>query len=174
MTPRSLATNTPGTTSDPLAQLADIHLPAPVASFPWAPGWWLLLILAVGTITLVSFLAWRRHRRRAWLRQALVELDALEAIDSNTALAQALNQLLRRVAIRCHGEYVAGLAGRNWQRFLTAHAGAQQDGEPWAQLDAACYRSETALSNRAEIIGHCRQWIVRQSRQRKTTGAEHV
>ena len=38
--------------ASPLDQLADIHLPPPVANFPWAPGWWVLL--GLGLIVLVA------------------------------------------------------------------------------------------------------------------------
>ncbi|MEC8428778.1 MAG: DUF4381 domain-containing protein, partial [Pseudomonadota bacterium] len=50
-----------GPTSDPLAQLRDIHLPEDaISQLPTAPGWWILaLTLIVVSITMIVI--WRRH-----------------------------------------------------------------------------------------------------------------
>ena len=33
--------------ANPLDQLRDIHLPEPISWWPLAPGWWLLIIIAL-------------------------------------------------------------------------------------------------------------------------------
>ena len=50
---------------NPLDQLADIHLPDPVSWWPLAPGWWMLLGLAVSIFIAVALLVAARKRKIA-------------------------------------------------------------------------------------------------------------
>ncbi|HYN78294.1 MAG TPA: DUF4381 family protein, partial [Lamprocystis sp. (in: g-proteobacteria)] len=65
--------------ADPLAGLRDWHLPAPVAWWPPAPGWWLVAgLVMVGVV--VGWAWWqRRQRRRAAARIALSRLAVMGA-----------------------------------------------------------------------------------------------
>lgn len=84
-----------------LAELRDIHLPEPIALWPLAPGWWLLvaaLVLGVGLVV------WSRRRaQRSPRRAALGEVQRLEAeyrsSGDGSALAGGLSALLRRVSL---------------------------------------------------------------------------
>lgn len=120
--------------SDPLSELADIHLPEAVGIWPLAPGWWLviavLLALAVWAVILL-----RRHLHRLRLRRhALEELDRCRRIlERSTGNGQttvdyvnAVNAVLRRVALtHFPRRTVAGLTGERWVEFLRSHGNLQ-------------------------------------------------
>ena len=108
--------------NDPLANLRDIHLPAPISSWVPAPGWWMLALLLAATFLLVFYV--RRHRQRSAQRIALRELDSLVATASGLqSLATGFSELLRRSAIHRFGaNQVASLHGREWEQFLQAHS----------------------------------------------------
>jgi len=150
--------------ASPLDQLADIHLPPPVANFPWAPGWWALL--GLGLIALVASVIWLRKRRckSAFRRAALLELAALNAAASDQEFAQQLNQLLRRVALHSFAkDDIAGLSGDKWMDFLYQSCGdkpAFSDTSLTALLAAAYQPSSDSLP-RDVLIAESKGWIRR-------------
>ncbi|MEE8059638.1 MAG: DUF4381 domain-containing protein [Pseudomonadales bacterium] len=85
---------------DPLAQLRDIHLPDAVSSWPPAPGWWILTIMAIALLAvgLYKLSQWIRSNR--YRRQAIKQLAELEQYGANkTEYLQRLNQLLKQTAL---------------------------------------------------------------------------
>lgn len=97
-------------TSDPLAQLRDIHLPEPVSWWPPALGWWLTAALLVGLL-LSAFLMWRRRRQRfGYRREALITLQAIDPAAPEAA--QQIGQLLRRTA-------KTGFPSQHWEALPT-------------------------------------------------------
>ena len=48
---------------DPLSQLRDIHLPQSGGFWPPAPGWWLLIAIAIA-LGILAFVLIRRKRRK--------------------------------------------------------------------------------------------------------------
>ncbi|CAA0109799.1 Uncharacterised protein [Zhongshania aliphaticivorans] len=155
------AMNTP---ASPLDQLADIHLPAPVASFPWAPGWW--FVLCVGLITLICIALWLyQHRRKnAFRRAALSELTALATIEDDSLFAQLLNQLLRRVALHSHQKNdIASLSGKRWIDFLSRSCG-DKPAFTHQTLDSmleAAYQASAKPLPRDALITESKTWIRR-------------
>lgn len=125
--------------TDPLSQLADIHLPEPVGFWPPAPGWWILLVILCVLAYVVGkrlFAAWRQRRICAF---AIAELDkCLVTYQSNMKSAPAeqadavklnfvneLNAVLRRVALKHFPhEPLASLNGPDWIAFLRSHGDA--------------------------------------------------
>ena len=101
-----------------LSNLHDIALPAPVSYWPPAPGWWILgfALLAVTLILIARLVA--HHRRNAYRRAALRELDAIgPAVDSASAVC--ISAVLKRAALVAFPrEQVAGLTGPAWLAFL--------------------------------------------------------
>lgn len=123
-----------------LDQLAPEHAPPPPGWWPPAPGWWLLAFLGLG-LAVAAFLRWRNPRRR--LRRAtLRELERIRArSDADvTAVAQAVQNLLRRYALAAFGaERVARLQGTKWLQFLDEHSGAAFAGGAGKSLLDASY-----------------------------------
>ena len=105
--------------------LRDIHAPGPPPAWPPAPGWWLLLALAIGAavaLTLRGLRAWRARVRR---RRILAELDQVGERTQGAALAGEVSALLKRVALsRFDQGQVAPLTGPNWLDFLDRHGGS--------------------------------------------------
>ncbi|MFP6807907.1 MAG: DUF4381 domain-containing protein [Pseudomonadales bacterium] len=113
----------PSTQGDPLSQLRDIHLPPPIETWPLAPGWWVLALLAIVLLMAISYWLWRRWRANGYRREARKELGALlnqYALDGDTSdYLQACQQLLKRVALTHYSrEHVANLTGESWVAFL--------------------------------------------------------
>lgn len=100
--------------------LRDIHLPLPVGLWPLAPGWW--IVISVALVILVFGLAvFYRHRRPSALKEALAKLDVLlgDADLSPIARNQGISLLLRQLAISTEGrDEIAGLSGQAWISWL--------------------------------------------------------
>jgi hypothetical protein len=106
--------------------LRDIHLPGPVSWWPPAPGWWLLVGLALGALVFALLYRMRLRVRRVALR-ALGEIERSYAAHGNgQRLAADVSALLRRVCLTYRPrETVASLTGNAWRAQLlslsTAH-----------------------------------------------------
>jgi hypothetical protein len=114
--------------SDALAALQVAPLPPPVPYTPQTWGW------AVVGLLVVVFAAWlvgravRRHRAQRYRREALRELERLEAAlhdeAGRSAALAALPALAKRVALAAAPRsQVAGLSGEPWLRWLDASGG---------------------------------------------------
>lgn len=108
-------------------ELRDIHLPPAPAWWPPAPGWWVLAALCILVLLVVLYKLheWRRRRRR--LRRILAELDRCVAAASGdrVALAAALSQFLRRMALR-DTPAAAAFADERWLAYLDARNGGDE------------------------------------------------
>lgn len=103
--------------------LRDLHLPEAIGWWPLAPGWWLLLALALAGLLLAARAIYRRRRQGAARRRALAELARLEAAYASDGdvvrFASALSTLLRRAMLAyAPRDEVAGLTGREWLEWL--------------------------------------------------------
>jgi hypothetical protein len=63
---------------DPLAELRDIVTPPPPSAWPWAPGWWILLILGLLLLSTSIWWFWRWRQRSRPRRLALKQLAQLQ------------------------------------------------------------------------------------------------
>ena len=148
--------------SEALKDLRDIHLPDPVPFWPPAPGWWLLILVVVLLLIATKWL-WKRHRRTAYRRAALKELQqlrqALTQGHPRTPIIAELSILLRRAAISRYGrQQVAALNGIAWLEFLdrtgrTTHFSTQGQ----ALLDAP-YRRDT-LEQIEPLLSLAQRWL---------------
>lgn len=152
---------------DPLAQLADIHLPPAVPSFPW--GWAANSALLVGIIVLAVavFWAWRRYQQRAYRRAALAELAALAKLQADDQLAPAVGQLLRRVVHHAYGKTGLSLHGEAWHGYLNQCCKKPVFAPGRIQeLEAASYQAAATLEDRQALLAETRQWISKHRRAR--------
>lgn len=103
--------------------LRDLHLPAPTGWWPLAPGWWLVIVLAVvGLLWLLRrFLRQRAYNaaRRHALRQLQVYSRAYTKHRDAVLLGAQLSELLRRTMLAyAPRAEVAGLTGEEWLAWL--------------------------------------------------------
>jgi Domain of unknown function (DUF4381) len=100
--------------------LRDIHLPTPIALWPLAEGWWVIIGLLFIALCIGAYLLYRHHQPTA-LKQALA---ALESILENRSLSvevqnQSISLLLRQLAVTTYGrEDVASLIGPAWVAWV--------------------------------------------------------
>lgn len=88
---------------NPLDQLREIHTPPAPALWPPAPGWWLLMALALVALMAALWLGRRYRRRNRYRRQALQDLRALLAQPPGNPVAGMLT-LVRRTALTANPE----------------------------------------------------------------------
>lgn len=103
--------------------LRDIHLPDVALWWPPAPGWWILLIAAIGLLFVVPRLwQWMRHqsmKKRSQIAFKQIEKDFNQHQDQQRLVAE-LSILLRRVMMSYQGrQQTAGLTGHAWLQQLT-------------------------------------------------------
>jgi hypothetical protein len=159
---------TAATPPDPLAGLRGYHLPDAVSWWPPAPGWWLLAGLVLLAVAVAAVLFVRRWRRRAALRAALAELDALDAelgaLDPGE-YARRLSRLLRRVALARYPRHtVAGLTGDAWLQFLDERGNTQAFTRGRGRLlREAPYRPGGDTQALRELAALARDWILRSN-----------
>lgn len=103
--------------------LRDIHLPEAIGWWPLAPGWWLLIAIALAALALTLRGYLQRRARGAARRQALRQLveltvDYEQHRDATVFMAQ-LSSLLRRTMLAyAPRDEVAGLTGDAWLEWL--------------------------------------------------------
>jgi hypothetical protein len=150
-----------------LANLQDIVVPEAISWWPLAPGWYGVGALLVMLTVWAGLRGWRRHRRDAYRRQALRELEALRAArgeaDGGLLLADVA-ELLRRVALSAYPRSrVVGLTGEAWLGFLdqTAGGGRGFSGEPGRLLLAAAYRTSGEFPRERvdEVLTQAAAWV---------------
>jgi hypothetical protein len=110
--------------NDLLQQLRDIHTPFEAGWWPPAPGWWVLLALAL--IALVYLI--RSFREQLRKRQPIKQARTLYAeiyhnyrtgVISQTRYLHASNELLKRLVIHGLGRQSARkINDRTWLKFL--------------------------------------------------------
>ena len=142
-------------------RMRDIQLPAEPGWWPPAPGWWVLFGFAVAIVAAAVWL-WRHRfavRREALRELARIERDFRHAGDSR-ALAAALSQLLRRVALARDGRRaVARLHGEAWLAYLDAvHGGEEFRAGPGRMLVTLPYGAGGEVDG-AELIRLAAHWI---------------
>jgi hypothetical protein len=139
--------------------LRDLHLPDVIGLWPLAPGWWVLIALAVagvGYLLYKQYLVWRWNAAR---RLALRELGRVRSEYENGAdalsLGKQLSELVRRsmLAYAPRGE-VAGLTGDNWLAWLDRGL----DGKPFSEgpgktLETLPYQRPEKIADEVDISG---------------------
>lgn len=151
------------TSSRPLQELRDVHLPDPIALWPPAPGWWLVFGLMVGGG--IVFMWMRVYRRRTKARRlAMAEIGEVkqhyDTHQDDQWMVQRLSEIIRRYAMATFPRTeVAGLVGSSWLRFLDRTGGTNQFTEGIGNLlSSEPYRPQSAVPA-ADLLPLVEGWI---------------
>jgi len=145
---------------DLLELLHEIVPPEPVSLLPQTPGWWIALAWLVAVCALVVAAIARQRKANRYRREAIVELQRIEARAGVPEAPAELAALLKRTALAAYPRrQVASLCGEAWATFLVDST----DGDPVVaeaadSLAHAAYREGVKLS---ELIPASRRWIRR-------------
>lgn len=116
----------PNAVQDPLAQLRDIHLPAPVSWWPLAPGWYMLIALVLIVLGFLLWHSYKRRQQRLFQQTVLAELDSY--LQQPSPAWEKINLLIKRVAFIHHPrQHIAGLTGEAWLAWLDKKTGHPQE-----------------------------------------------
>jgi hypothetical protein len=149
--------------------LRDLHLPDAVGAWPLAPGWWLLLMLALAASAWLARCWLRAYSHNAARRQALQNLETVVADyarHGNPArLGAELSALLRRAMLAYAPRAdVAGLTGDAWLAWLDRGLERPQfvagDGRPIVEWPYRGPNVEIARSDIAALVDAVRQRIA--------------
>lgn len=149
--------------TDPLAGLVDIPLPVEVTL--WPQTWPSRILLAAVVVGLICAALWTVHRWRInrYRREALSELNRIEAgaaASTPAELSAALASLVRRTALAAFPrEQVASLTGAAWLSFLDRTDGRRAFSEGAGRaLEISAYRQASAV-DASGLINAVRSWI---------------
>ena len=103
--------------------LRDLHLPEPIGWWPLAPGWWVLIALAVLGLSLLGRKYLQHYRTEAARRHALKRFkeycDDYTRHGNAVRLGTELSELVRRTMLAyAPRDEVAGLTGEDWLAWL--------------------------------------------------------
>ena len=151
------------TSSLPLQELRDVHLPGPISLWPPALGWWIVFGLVVTGVIVFMWVRMYRRRTRA-RRLALAELGAVKqhygTHQDDQWVVRRLSEIVRRYAMATFPRTeVAGLAGSSWLQFLDRTGRTNQFPEGVGhQLSSGPYRPHGAASV-SELVLLVDHWI---------------
>ena len=169
--------------------LRDIHLPALIAWWPPAPGWWIAATLVVAALVAFGLYYRSGRHRRAALRSVGKMRAALEQGQEPVACLQRVSTTLRRfamttadqqnvaalravdgVADRPDSDEVAGLTGVRWLRYLDSRWKRDEfsRGAGRLLLAAPYARPETIDRQHAlDLTVLCADWLEAQRPRRR-------
>jgi len=128
-------------------QLRDIHMPADPGFWPLAPGWWLLIILAlIGVYLLLKKLKHMRHKKHliGLLQKQLQQLrEDYNKHNNKHTLAIQISDLLKRFVRHILDDSNAtALSGEAWLNYLNSRVGGDVFNEFEEELTQAQYRPD--------------------------------
>ncbi|RTL12926.1 MAG: DUF4381 domain-containing protein [Neisseriaceae bacterium] len=148
-----------------LADLKDIHLPAPVSIFPLAPGWY--IVLAVLLVIIILFILWqmRRASKQYKLKQVLALLAQIEAKAESSDAEQReevlpeISILLKRVAREKFSElHPQNLFGEKWLQFLDRSGKTTEFTSGAGRILLDVYKRQS-LESPQELLGVVKNWL---------------
>lgn len=151
-----------------LDQLHDIEELDPIGWWPLAPGWWIVMGLAIVVILilLAYIISWILFSR-SWKKDTLNQLALLEHRLSDKTAREVLthvSEYLRRIVLRRFSRQdCAALTGENWLKWLADHDPKKFDweskGKILLELPYAPWNSALPASQVREIIRATKQWV---------------
>ena len=149
---------------DPLAKLHPLREPELIGWWPLAPGWWLLVVLALLCVAALTYFMVRRYRAKAYRRRALTQLQQLhqayQADDDASRYIGQINALLKSVALISypHRE-VAACNGEEWRVFLNSSMNGTEQFQ--ATFVTAAYQRDCPDMDMAQVHRVAQTWIKR-------------
>lgn len=140
-----------------LDRLNDIVMPLDVSIWPLAPGWYVLMAVAVILLSLLGYRALKQWQANAYRRRALHELSSAQTVP-------AIAEILRRTALAYTSrEAIAAMSGCAWVDWLE-----QQYGEPLPDairtlLADGVYRSSVGRESVQVLRDFAADWIAQHS-----------
>jgi len=127
-----------------LDNLNDIIVPPMVGFFPLAPGWYIVLLLALALLFHFAYQKYKAYGKEQYRRDAEEELEALN--DKNRDNTIALLGLAKRVAISAYGrETIVPLDGDTWWDFMEEHSKATVNSDTRASIEKLLYEKNIAF-----------------------------
>lgn len=153
-----------------LLELKDIHLPSPIAMWQIAPGWILLLVLFLTTISYFIYFFYKCYKKKKIIRFALKKLNHLKttnALDRN--IAAELSTFIRRTAL-CYfnREDIAGLAGTDWLEFLNRSGNTTRFTEKIGQLLIDEPFRKKSIADLTHLFDLTEHWLIALSKHHET------
>lgn len=143
--------NSPATNLD---RLHDLVPPPAVPWWPLAPGWYVVIALALVVATWMAFRAWKRWQANAYRREALRELASLE---SSAAIAELLRRTALAIAPR---PVIAEKTGTAWLDWLTAQFPDPMPDTVRTQLTTGVYGPPAASEELSALRDYAARWIT--------------
>ena len=143
--------------------LKDIHLPEVSLWWPLAPGWWLLLILAILSIfylpRLLRWLHWKPVKTLSLRELERIRAEMLNGLDPQR-VSEEISILLRRTVISlCGRANGASSTGKNWVEQLKQLSGDEcftAEQNEW--LSSGQY-APSARCDLQAMLHSCENWI---------------
>lgn len=149
-------------TSNPLAELKDLHLPTEVPLFPLAIGWY--LIAAILVLIIIGFIYYRICQRKRLAKILAIEQLITELESNHTQLIDAeiiaqASILLKRIAMTKFPtqkpEYLTGMV---WLEFLDKTGKTTEFSTGVGKCLINIYQLQQ-LDNRDEFFNALRKWL---------------
>lgn len=147
-----------------LDRLHDLVLPSPVAWWPPAPGWFVLIAILALVLLLVARRAWRSWHANAYRRAAR---SALAAARDHTAISEILRRTALAIAPRAS---IAALTGDAWATWLASQCDGPMPASVRAQLSRGIYAPTTNDANLAALRAYATHWIAHHRRSAPGNG----
>ncbi|MGB0894207.1 MAG: DUF4381 domain-containing protein [Parashewanella sp.] len=149
---------TPQITNPALAQLQDIHTPEQIGLWPLAPGYWLLLIIALLVIASAYLLVKRYRMNNASKKAALISLNNLQQPDS----AIQINAILKRAAMSYRDRTdIASLNGDEWYQWLDQFMPTNEQGKFAALLEKRYQPSGLTQAETEQLSQLAKIWLTK-------------
>ncbi len=142
--------NAPATSLD---RLHDLVLPPAVPWWPLAPGWYLVIALALVAVMWMTLRAWRQWQSNAYRREAVRELASLE---SSAAIAELLRRTALAIAPRSE---IAEKTGTAWLDWLAAQLPEPMPDTVRTQLTVGVYNPSPAKQEFSALRDYAARWI---------------
>lgn len=148
--------------STTLDRLHDLVLPPAVPWWPLAPGWYLVLALALVVAAWGALRVWKHWQLNAYRREAMRELALLE---SSAAIAELLRRSALAIAPRTE---IAEKTGSAWLDWLTAQFPEPMPDTVRMQLTVGVYDPSHTSQELSILRNYAGRWITHHHQKMNT------